>query len=237
MPSGRIHTIRPFFGAPSLIIATLLLVASAPVSAQMGRWDGPGATSRHDRNWDRDWPSRRQQSSREGRVDAAQFAADGAQDLLGHGEIRLAVLPDSTPEQRQRLDYEAAMLDRLGAAGYDISGTGAGAGQVAQIRIQRDVAEPAEERRNPVSGESSVMVSNHGTAVGMALNLDFSEPQKALISTRMELQIIDLASGNVLWEGRASIVTRDEDEDWDEAAIANRLAAALLEGFPSHPSA
>ncbi len=234
MPAGRIHT------TSFLVAASLLLVGTTPAIAQMGRgpfgssgWDGPGGYSRHDR----DWPSRRQESSREGRVDAAQFAADGAEDVLGHGEIRLAVLPDSTPEQRERLDYEAAMLDRLGAAGYDISGTGAGAGQVAQIRIRRDVAEPAEERRNPVSGESSVMVSNHGTAVGMALNLDFTEPQKALISTRMELQIIDIASGNVLWEGRASIVTRDEDEDWDEAAIANRLAAALLEGFPSHPSA
>jgi hypothetical protein len=232
MPSGRNHMI-----APILVAVTLALVPAGPASAQMGGWGGPGSYSRHDRGWGRDWPSHRQQSRREGQVDAAQFAADGAADSLGHGEIRLAVLPDSTPEQREQLDYEAAMLDRLGAAGYDISGTGAGAPQVAQIRIQRDIAEPAEERHNPVSGESSVMVSNHGTAVGMALSLDFTEPQKALIATRMELQIIDVANGTVLWEGRASILTRDQDEHWDDAAIANRLAAALLDGFPAHPSA
>lgn len=236
MPSGRLNIRNLSF----LVAASLLLAGTAPATAQMGRgplgsagWDGPGSFSRHDRGW----PSRQQDSRREGRVDAAQFAADGAEDLLGHGEIRLAVLPDSTPEQRDRLDYEAAMLDRLGAAGYDISGTGAAAGQVAQIRIRRDVAEAAEVRRSPLSGEGSVTVSNHGTAVGMAVALDFTEPLKALIATRMDLQIIDVANGTVLWEGRASILTRDEDEDWDQAAIANRLAAALLEGFPAHPSA
>jgi hypothetical protein len=77
------------------------------------------------------------------------------------------------------------------------------------------------------------MVSNRGSAMGLAVNVDLTEPRKALMATRMDLRIIDQASGDVLWEGRASMLTRDQDEDWDSAAFANRLAAALLEGFPA----
>jgi hypothetical protein len=218
-------------GAVGLALAALPLSAAAQMRGDpFGRsaWGSPYGSSR----LDRDWRDRRQQS-REGQVTAEQFKADGADDLLGAGVIRVQVLPDSSPQERERLDYEAAMLDRLGAAGYDISGSGTGATQVAQIRVVRDVAEPAEERRSPVSGEGSVMVSNRGSAMGLAVNVDLTEPRKALMATRMDLRIIDQASGDVLWEGRASMLTRDQDEDWDSAAIANRLAAALLEGFPA----
>lgn len=218
-------------GAVGFALVALPLPASAQIrGGPFGRsaWGSPYGSSR----LDRDWRDRRQQS-REGQVTAEQFKADGADDLLGAGAIRVQVLPDSSPQERERLDYEAAMLDRLGAAGYDISGSGTGATQVAQIRVVRDVAEPAEERRSPVSGEGSVMVSNRGSAMGLAVNVDLTEPRKALMATRMDLRIIDQASGDVLWEGRASMLTRDQDEDWDSAAIANRLAAALLEGFPA----
>ncbi len=69
--------------------------------------------------------------------------------------------------------------------------------------------------------------------MGMALAVDLTKPAKALVSTRLMARILDRASGKVLWEGRADIVTRDGDSRWTEQAIATRLAAALFEDFPS----
>lgn len=202
-----------------------------PATARSGVFDRGGMHNNYGRTrFDR--RGGQGSDSREGRVNAAQFLADGAQEALGSGEIGIFVLPESTPVERDRLGYEAAMLDRLGAAGYDISGNGRNAPQVAQIRILRNIAVPAERKRSPVSGETSVTVSNRGSSVGMALRLDFTKPEKALLSTLMELKIRDRVSDTVLWEGRAQIFTRDEDPDWNEDDIANRLAAALLEGFP-----
>ena len=171
-------------------------------------------------------------SDREGQVTSAHFVAEKGADALGHGSIQVVVLADSTPEARDRLDYEAAMVDRLVLAGYNTLADTEAAGQRAEIRISRNVAEPAEERRSPVSGESSVMVSNRGSAYGMALNVDFTKPRKALMATNMELRIRDQQSDAVLWAARATIYTREGDEQWNEAAIANRLAAALLDEFP-----
>ncbi|HNJ48934.1 MAG TPA: DUF4136 domain-containing protein, partial [Novosphingobium sp.] len=54
----------------------------------------------------------------------------------------------------------------------------------------------------------------------------------ALISTRLEARVRDRASGKVLWEGRAQIVTRDGDERWGDQQVAARLAQALFDGFP-----
>lgn len=179
---------------------------------------------------------------REGRVSSAQFAAEGAEALLGQGAIRITSLPDSTPEGRERLTYEAAMVDRLVMAGYDTMAhagppTGPQAaisGQIAEISVRRLVVEPAEQKTSPVSGATSVTVSNRGSSVGMALNLDFSDPRAELMATHMQLQIKDSASGEVLWESRAQITTRGGDSDWNEDRIANTLAAELMKGFPSN---
>ncbi len=175
---------------------------------------------------------RDRRDSREGKVTAEQFAAEDGAAVLGHGAITVRSVADSTPEARDRLVYEAAMIDRLVMAGYDTMAPTNEADQLAEIRVISDIAEPAEVERNPVSGSTAVTVSNRGTAMGMALNVDMTNPRAALLSTRMELRIRDRESGRVLWEARAQTWSRDDPENRDEGAIANRLAAALMEGFP-----
>ena len=220
-------SVATFLTCGIVAVGTCLPI-SAEAQMRPGGWSN-GGYERDRSGWsDR---GRSTRDDREGKVTSEHFVAEEGSEGLGHGAIRLVVLADSTPEGRDRLDYEAAMIDRLVLAGYDTL-HGAEAGQRAEIRITRDVAEPAEERRSPVSGESSVMVSNRGTAYGMALNVDLTKPRAALMATRMDLRIRDEASGAVLWEARATIYTRDGDESWDEAAIANRLAAALMDEFP-----
>ena len=222
-----------FVSLLGLSVLGISLLTAVPANAQnRQQWGG----DRWGSGWDRQ-PSRigargGAEQSREARVSSEHFVGDGAESLLGRGPIRIAALPDSTPEGRDLLTYEAATLDRLVLAGYDTLLSAEGSGQVAEIRIRQLVAEPAEARRNPVSGEGSVMVSNRGTAVGMAVAVDFTEPRTALIATHMDLQIKDRESGAVLWEARAQMTTREGDANWGPDEIAARLSAALFEGFP-----
>jgi hypothetical protein len=167
----------------------------------------------------------------EGKVQVSRFTAeDIAAGTLGHGPIGVAAMPGSTGDEREGATFEAAVIDQLAKAGYDTVTPGA-RGQLAEVRVIRDVVRPEELKRSPVSGETTVGASNRGSFVGMAVNVDLSKPAKALMSTRLMARIRDRATDKVLWEGRADIVTRDGDSHWTEQAIATRLAAALFEDF------
>lgn len=215
--------------SPALLMIGMLS-AVVPASAQPG-WGAPG--------WDRasrsDWNAPRLSSGRddrEGKVDADQFVADDAAGQLGHGPIAVAAIEGDGNDARQSAIYEAAMVDQLVKAGYDTMRPDPAGGQVAEIRVIRDVLVPEERKRKPVSGEMTVGTSNRGSMVGMAVGIDLTKPRKALVSTRLEARVRDRATGRPLWEGRATIATREGDGHWDDQAIARSLAAALFAKFP-----
>jgi hypothetical protein len=135
-------------------------------------------------------------------------------------------------DPRAKATFEAAVETELVRSGYRALPGGADGGQIAEVRIVRSEAESAEGKRDPVSGEMSLGVSNRGSMLGLAVHIDGTKPKKALIATRLEARIRDRSSGAVLWEGRAQMFTRDGDERWSDDAIAARLSAALFDGFP-----
>lgn len=219
--------------AASLLGLGLALVQ--PAWARPGGWGAPGwggPSGWHDR------PVARGDSDREGKVDVSRFVAPGAAATLGHGVV---VVTSEAPagadvgrpfDQRGQRTFEAAVIDRLAAVGYDTASKVETGGQAVELRISRDEVAPEEVKRSPVSGAMTVGASNRGSMVGMALNVDLSKPRKALVSTRLTARIRDRATHAVLWEGRADIVTRDGDERWTDTAIAERLAGALFDRFP-----
>ena len=144
--------------------------------------------------------------------------------------------PDLTDPHEQAV-YEAAVIDHLIKAGYDTASrpaaAAAGEGQVAELRVTHTMLVPPEEKRSPVSGEMAMGASNHGSMLGLGLNFDFSKPRTALIGTTLTLHIRDRASGRLLWEGRASIATREGSSAASSQKIAQRLAGALFAGFPT----
>ena len=187
-------------------------------------------------SWQRDRAQNRDEArAREGKVEVTRFLADGAAaEALGKGTIAVAAAPSNgeAADPRELSTYEAAVIDQLAHAGYDTATHDGAGGQITELRISHDVVVPQEAPHKPVSGEMEVGVGNRGTSMGMAIAIDLSKPRKALVSTRLEARIKDRATGNVLWEGRADIATRDGSERWDDNAIAARLAAALFDGFP-----
>jgi hypothetical protein len=53
-----------------------------------------------------------------------------------------------------------------------------------------------------------------------------------LIDTRIEARISDSATHELLWQGRAEVMARENDKRWRPEAIAGRLSAALFRDFP-----
>jgi len=216
----------------SRTVLLLAAMASAvPALAQPGwggRWGGGWGHSRLDAGSSRLQNGSRDEENREGRVQVEQFSADDAADRLGQGAISVTAQAAAPGDASDTAPYEAAVIDQLVKMGYDTMAPDAQGGQVAEIRIVRDVLVPQEPKRKPVSGEVTVGASSYGTFTGMAIGVDLTKPKKALISTRLEARVKDRETGAALWEGRAVIATREGDDRWGEQAIATRLAEALF---------
>ena len=235
---------RPRLSAPLLLVA--IAAIATPASAQWGGggygggwggggWGRPGWGGS---SWGGGYGNQRlntsnARDSREGKVDADVFMADGAADLLGQGPAIVTAAPGGTTDASDEAVYEAAIVDQLVKVGYDTEAPDPKVGQVVELRIMRDVLVPPEDKRNPVSGEAAVSTGTYGSSVGLAVAVDLTKPRTALLSTRMEVRVRDRATDKPLWEGRAEIATRDGDDHWGEQAIATRLAAAIFEHFPA----
>jgi hypothetical protein len=228
------------------VLAYLALAAATPALARPG-WSGSGwgGSGWNGAGWGGpDWdeagrdpppPASRaiRDRSRENHIEVNRFVGDDT-TALGHGAIAISSQTDGQDyvPQASRAAYEAAVVDQLVHAGYDTAHTAQTGGQLAELRVARTLVEGPEDRHKPVSGEMGVSVGNHGSAYGMALNVDLSKPLPPLVSTRLEARIRDRTTSKVLWEGRAEVATREGSKDWGEQDIAARLAAALFDGFP-----
>lgn len=197
-----------------------------------GGWQGRGDDGGYDQRI-----SQRQTEQPSRKIDVTAFRAAGADTLLGKGRIVVSRAAEASGdavsmESEAKLPvYEAAVIDELARLGYDTA-TAQDPGQVAEIGVMHRVSVPEEAPRKKVSGAMSTTISNRGSGFGMALALDLTEPAKAIIATRLDLRIRDKASGRVLWEGHAEGEAREDDGGIDNAAMAARLAGALLKKFP-----
>lgn len=223
----------------------LLLGLSACVfpAAAQARWGGPGWADGGwgGPGWGADpWSSRamatranRTADSGEGRITVSRFVAEGpGAGTLGKGIVAVTGAPTgSGVESRELAVYEAATIDQLAQLGYRTDRPASEAGQVTELHVTHDEVAPQKVKK-PVSGAATVGMSNRGSMMGLAMAVDLSKPRGALIATRLEARIRDRATGAVLWEGRADVVTRQGSDTWTEGVIANRLAAALFDGFP-----
>ncbi len=227
-------------GRHLLVTVVALCVISTPALAHPG-WGGPGwgEPGWGEPGWgDRTSWSNQNGSDAEtriGKVQVSRFAAEGdAAAALGHGAVTVAAMPGGLTDAdgRELATYEAALVDQLAKAGYDTAVAAPQGGQIAELRVTHDIVVPEEAPHKPVSGEVTMGVSNRGSMMGMAVAVDLSKPRKALISTRLEARIRDRASNQVLWEGRADMITREGDSRWSDSRIATRLAEALFDDFP-----
>jgi hypothetical protein len=217
-------------------MAAMLLAAPAaqaqwgPGWGGGGRW-GPGRGSM----LDSPRVNSRTKDPREGRVEVSRFVStDPEAGELGKGPISVESESGDGPwvEASMRRTFEAAIVDALVGAGYDTLHPDVPQPQITKLKIFRQVLAPAEEKRNPVSGTAAMEVGTYGQSYGLGINVDMTKPRSALVSTRLDARIVDKASGKVLWEGYATIATREGDDKWSDGMIATKLAGALFDDFP-----
>lgn len=226
-----------FIRRPLVALLVIAALIPTPSFARPGGMWGAGL------GWDRPgdhWNAPRTgsgQDSREGKVDAESFVAQDARVQLGRGAVAVTSSPGDNLTTGDGAAFEAAIVDQLVKAGYDTTRPDPKGGQLVELKFLRDTVVPEEAKRKPVSGEASIGISNRGTSYGMAIAVDMTKPKKALLSTRLDAQIKDRATGATLWEGHATIYTRDGDSRWTDQAIATRLAAALFDDFPNGSTA
>jgi hypothetical protein len=173
---------------------------------------------------------------REGKVQVQTFAATTpAVAGLGHGPITINTGGDG-PDMGL---FEAALADQLSHAGYQVGAPGAG--QTLDLTVTRQIIQPPEPPHSPIRGGVDVGVGiggggrhygSYDSGVGLGIGIDLSKPLSALISTEVDVRIQDATTHELLWQGRAELVSREADKRWRPDAIAGKLTAALFRNFP-----
>jgi hypothetical protein len=224
--------VKPTHG---LIIGVGTLALAASASAQYyprGGWGGPGygAMGAYPGDYG---PAGRGRDPREGKIEAAHFVANSPKVAeLGHGTIVLAPGPGGIGGGPPVGAFETALSGELARAGYRTDAPQTGSGQVAEFIVSRDLVAPPDAPHNPVSGGVAVGGGSYGSGVGLGLNIDLSKPRGPLVATRIEARIRDSATKELLWQGRAEVLTREGDKHWTDQLVAARLAEALFKDFP-----
>lgn len=199
-----------------IIVAVAASISSLPLGAQpYPGWEGP--VHRPD----------------VGRIQVATFiAASPGVSELGHGPVVIAPPTETITGGIEDASYETALVSQLARLGYEPGGGPGTGGQTAEFTVSHDVIQPPEPPHSPVSGEVAVGGGNRGSGLGVALAIDLSKPLGALVSTRLEVRIRDRATKELLWQGRAEVLSREGDKHWKNEDVAAKLTAAMFRGFP-----
>lgn len=227
---ARLQVLTPVLGS------VLVLGLAMPAAAHPGGW----SSGRWDRGSDWDGPVARGPAGTrlagppEGQVIVSTHISEDPADAaaLRKGVVAVSgAAPGPGAMGPEPAIYAAAVVDQFARLGYRTDAPDSAAGKIAEVHVAHETIVP-EEVKKPVSGAMAVGVSNRGSAYGMAVNVDLTKPRAALVTTTLEVQIRDRATGKPLWEGRADINTREGDSKWSAGEIAAKLAAALFERFP-----
>ncbi len=168
-------------------------------------------------------------------VEVTRFHKSDSLAQLGQGAIFVADAPAAAGQSEGSLEtavYKAAVARELAKLGYSESARES-AGQIAEVRVERFVLESTGSRRGPVSVGVGGSTGGYrsGVGVGLGFNLGGGGSGERL-GTEMAVVIRDVASGDVLWEGRAQFEVGPDHPLSQPAPNAEVVADALFREFP-----
>ena len=162
-----------------------------------------------------------------GPVEVTRFVAPDA-SRIGRGTIAVEPAPGMAADSLEWRSYAAAVGRQLTLAGYREQGGGE---QVALVRLRRQTYQP-ERGRGPVSVGVGGGTGSYGSGVGVGIGIDLSDPPGEVTQTELAVTIKDRASGQALWEGRASFTVSARSPLASGQLGAAKMAEALFKGFP-----
>ncbi|MFZ1743320.1 MAG: DUF4136 domain-containing protein [Pontixanthobacter sp.] len=165
-------------------------------------------------------------------VEVTRFHSAGAQ--LGAGTIFIESAPGSAEDSgaAELAPYKAAIAAELAKLGYR-EVPRAQAQQIAQVRVERYVSEPAQ-KQNPVSVGLGGSTGSYGSGLGLGIGINLGGGKREMLGTDLGVMIRDAASSNVVWEGRASISVSDNSQLASSGTNAAAIADALFREFPGN---
>lgn len=169
-----------------------------------------------------------------GPVEVTRYHQSAEISRLGQGTIFIENAPGEEGQSLELSPYKAAIAAELAALGYRETSREE-ASQIAQLRVDRYVQSPAEQRRGPVSVGVGGSTGSYGSGVGLGVGINLGGSKaRDMIGTDLGVMIRDKTSSDVLWEGRASLSVSDNSPFASSSASATAIADALFLEFPGN---
>ncbi len=151
---------------------------------------------------------------------------------LGQGTIAIEPAQDIDAQNLEFRSYAAAVSRELQRIGYsEIVAGGSASKSVAIVSVERESFRRGRDG-SPVSVGVGGSTGSHGSGVGVGIGLNLSGPPPETVETRLAVTIRDRASGQSLWEGRATFSVRASSPMAQTQLGAAKLAEALFRNFP-----
>ncbi|RKF21738.1 DUF4136 domain-containing protein [Altericroceibacterium spongiae] len=162
-------------------------------------------------------------------VEVTRFIGENS-SRLGQGTIAVIATPGGGTEPLAFRNYAAPVEQQLTSLGYRIVDEDT-AMQIAQLRIERFVTQPQEDR-SPVNVGMGGSTGSYGSGLGVGIGLDLSGKPQARINTKLRIVIREKQSGQALWEGRADFIAEEKSDYANADEAAKKLAQAIFTDFP-----
>ena len=168
-----------------------------------------------------------------GPVEVTRFHQPATVAQLGQATIFVETASDVDMGALELAPYKDAVARELTQMGYRETARGQAA-QIAQVSLERFVSEP-RPKEGPVSVGVGGSTGGYRSGVGLGIGFNLGGNKSAQeVGTRLAVRIRDAASGDALWEGRASISVDAGSPLADGPANAATMAGALFREFPGN---
>lgn len=169
-----------------------------------------------------------------GPVEVTRFHNAEALASVQPGAVFVTSAPGSEIDTLELSPYKAAVAAKLAELGYSEAGRDA-AGQVAQVKLERFRIGGDERRRGPVSVGVGGSTGSYGSGVGLGLGINLGGGGSSeRVGTELSVMLRDVASGEAVWEGRATFTVSPKSELADPARNAQVIVDAMFSDFPGN---
>lgn len=164
-------------------------------------------------------------------VEVTRFHVDSP---VRSGTVAVEELPGNPDVSLEFRTYAEVIAQEWRRAGFTPVAAGQQSDYVATVGFRRSFRPAGVDRSgNPVSVGVGGGVGNRGySGLGLGIGINLSGKPKDVVTTELQLQLRRRSDQSNIWEGRAMSETRQGTPAAQPATAVQRLAAALLQGYP-----
>lgn len=146
--------------------------------------------------------------------------------------VAIATAGDASADSLEFRSYANAVAAALTRAGFSVVEQGRSSQVTAQVAFDRLTQGPSAQRGNPVSVGVGGSTGSYGGGLGVGIGIDLSGPPKPVVVSRLSVRLVDSATREAVWEGRAETAAKQGTPAAQPGLAAGRLADALFRDYP-----